>query len=280
MSDHESQAAERVLRIFEDGKRFTEELLRENEKLRLLAARLRAEKADLENRFVKVDVPRLQDKLRLTEQEVQQLKEENRELRDQFEHVEVENREFADRYVQVERQYSDLIHLYVASHRLHSTLVYSEVIAIIKEIVSNMIGAEAFGIYLIAEAQGALVLVAHEELADVPASVPVGEGILGVVAASGGVYVAPADQPPPAGAPLACMPLKVQDRPVGVIAIYRFLCQKDGVEALDLELFELLGSHAATAIYAASLYYVSERKCATLEGFLQLLRTDSAAGQP
>jgi hypothetical protein len=267
---------ERVLRIFEEGRRFTEDLLKENEKLRLLVARLRAENIDIESRFIKVDVPRMQEKLRITEEEVHELRDSNQELRRQFESVEDENREFADRYVQVERQYSDLVHMYVASHRLHATLDYYEVVAAIKEIVINMIGSEVFGIYLIDETRGDLVLVGQEGLPEPAAPITLGQGLIGSVAAAGTVYVAPEGAPAGPGDVLAAIPLKLKETVVGVIAIHRFLCQKDGIRALDLELFELLGAHAASALYAASQYYVSERKRATLEGFMQLLRASPA----
>ena len=64
----------------------------------------------------------------------------------------------------------------------------------------------------------------------------------------------------PGGAPgeepglTACIPLKLEDRVVGAIALFRLLPQKSGFESLDMELFELLGTHAATALYASGLH--------------------------
>jgi hypothetical protein len=40
----------------------------------------------------------------------------------------------------------------------------------------------------------------------------------------------------------------------GAIAIYRLLPQKSGFEEVDRELFELLATHAATALYCTSLH--------------------------
>ena len=67
------------------------------------------------------------------------------------------------------------------------------------------------------------------------------------------------------------MPLVVQNRPIGAIAVYSLLTQKDGFSALDHELFNMLGGHAATAIFAAKLYSQSERKLNTMQGLIELL---------
>ena len=71
--------------------------------------------------------------------------------------------------------------------------------------------------------------------------------------------------------PIVCVPLVVQNRAIGAIAVYGLLAQKDGFSALDHELFNMLGGHAATAIFAARLYSQSERKLNTIQGFIDLL---------
>jgi GAF domain-containing protein len=73
------------------------------------------------------------------------------------------------------------------------------------------------------------------------------------------------------GRPIVVIPLRVQERPIGAIAIHRLLQQKDGFTPLDHELFTLLAGHAATAIFAARLYSQSERKLNTIQGFIDLL---------
>jgi GAF domain-containing protein len=40
----------------------------------------------------------------------------------------------------------------------------------------------------------------------------------------------------------------------GAIAIFRLLPQKVGLEEVDRELFELLATHAATALYCTQLH--------------------------
>ena len=43
-------------------------------------------------------------------------------------------------------------------------------------------------------------------------------------------------------------------RVTGAIAIFRLLPQKTGFEEVDRELFELLATHAATALYCTALH--------------------------
>jgi hypothetical protein len=51
----------------------------------------------------------------------------------------------------------------------------------------------------------------------------------------------------------ACIPLKVDGNVIGVIAIFRMLPQKQSIAFVDRELFSLLGSHAAMALYCSGL---------------------------
>ena len=72
-------------------------------------------------------------------------------------------------------------------------------------------------------------------------------------------------------APIACIPLRVQEQSIGAIAIYKLLQQKERFTPLDHELFTLLAGHAATAIFSSRLYAQSERKLNTIQGFIDLL---------
>ena len=66
------------------------------------------------------------------------------------------------------------------------------------------------------------------------------------------------------------IPLSVDDRIVGMIAIFSTLSQKERFDTVDFELFKLLGQHAAAALISASLYVQAERKLPGLEAFLDL----------
>ena len=75
--------------------------------------------------------------------------------------------------------------------------------------------------------------------------------------------------------PLAAISLKIKEQVIGVIAIYKLLVHTPAFTAVDYELFALLAAHAATAIFSAKIYSESERKLNTIQGFLDLLTTSS-----
>jgi GAF domain-containing protein len=70
--------------------------------------------------------------------------------------------------------------------------------------------------------------------------------------------------------PAAVIPLVVDEKVVGVIAIFSTLSQKTRFDTVDFELFKLLGQHAAAALVSASLFAQAERKLPGLEAFLDL----------
>ena len=66
--------------------------------------------------------------------------------------------------------------------------------------------------------------------------------------------------------------MRIKDQVIGAIVVYSILEQKQSFSSLDFELFNLLGGHAATALFASKLYSESERKLSTIQGFLELLK--------
>jgi transcriptional regulator with GAF, ATPase, and Fis domain len=266
----EEQKAEKFLELFNKGKEFTEELLRENQRLRYRMAALETEHTAVSP-----------EELKRLREEVAQLTEENRRIQLRFREVEEENKDFAVRYVEIEEQNNNLANLYVASYQLHSTLDFREVIQIVQEIVINLIGAEAFAILLLDEKTNELKAIAYEGDDVMPGidqiSTRLGEGILGNVARTGESYYINQDVEG-SGAitiekPLAAVPLKIKEHVIGLIVIYKLLQQKDAFSAVDYELFSLLAAHAATAIFSSKLYSQSERKLNTIQSFLDLLTT-------
>ena len=265
------ERAEKFLELFNKGKEFTEELLRENQRLRYRLAALETEHGEATTE----EIQRLRA-------EIQQLGEENRRIQQRFREVEEENKDFANRYIEIEEQNNNLANLYVASYQLHSTLDFKEVIQIVQEIVINLIGAEAFAILLLDEKTNDLRAIACEG-EDVVSGIEnlsarLGDGILGGVAKTGESYYI--NQDVEGGRvtlekPLAAVPLKIKEHVIGLIAIYKLLQQKDSFSAVDYELFSLLAAHAATAIFSSKLYSQSERKLNTIQSFLDLLTTTS-----
>jgi hypothetical protein len=258
---------EEFLQLFKRGAEFTRELLAENERLRRRLMELESRQADAARD------PRDWDKLRQElSQRIESLEAQNRSVCDRVEDLETENRHFAERYAEVEEENNALANLYVASYQLHSTLDIAEVLKIIIEIVINLIGADLFAIHLLDESTGRLEAVAAEglESAAFPAA-QLGSGPLGSAVARGETTCSADGPTGDLERPLVCIPLAVQGRPIGAIAIHRLFQQKDGFSHLDHELFTMLGGHAATAIVASRLYAQSERKLNTIQGLIELL---------
>jgi transcriptional regulator with GAF, ATPase, and Fis domain len=268
----EEAKAEKFLELFNKGKEFTEELLRENQRLRYRLASLETEKP-VSSVLPTEEVQRLRE-------QISQLTEENRRIAQRFREIEDENKDFANRYIEIEEQNNNLANLYVASYQLHSTLDFKEVIQIVQEIVINLIGAESFAILLLDEKTNELKSIAYEGDDVMPGvdqlSTRLGDGILGKVAKTGESYYINQDVEGGRVAldrPLAAVPLKIKEHVIGLIVIYKLLQQKDSFSAVDYELFSLLAAHAATAIFSSKLYSQSERKLNTIQSFLDLLTT-------
>jgi putative methionine-R-sulfoxide reductase with GAF domain len=266
MSDDElARKGQDVLQIVSKAKEFTEEVLKENERLRYKVASLEAAggaQADDEQ------VQQLQAKLRALEERLA-------EIEARYRKVEEENKEFADRYIEIEEQNNNLANLYVASYQLHSTLDFKEVVRIVQEIVINLIGAEVFHILIVSEKTGQLEVEASEGQEPGRASVPLGDGAIGEAAQGGENFFADdvaLSEPSPFEEPIAVIPLKIKDSTIGVISINKLLVQKTQFTTMDYELFTLLAGHAATAVFSAKLYSSSARKLSTLQGFLDMLK--------
>jgi nitrate/nitrite-specific signal transduction histidine kinase len=259
------KSAEEFLQIFRKGEEFTKSILKENERLRYRVAEL--EEALKQNTNTQ-RIKNYEERIAVLERELESLKE-------RYIEVEQENRDFAHRFVEIEEENNNLANLYVASYQLHSTLEYEEVLKILIEIIINLIGAERFCIMLIDEKTGEIVPVASNDLSidDLP-KIEIGKGIIGKVAKEGESHfpqnISHTEDFDPYN-PLVCIPLKIKDCTIGVIAIYSFLLQKKSFSNIDYELFNLLAGHAATAIFSSRLYTQSERKLSTIKGFIDLL---------
>lgn len=262
------QRAEEFMQVFKKGAEFTQELMRENEKLRFQLLQL-----EEQSRLAACAEQALREAENLKSQ-VLELEREKQEILKRIERVESENLDFANRYVEIEAENNSLANLYIATYQLHSTLDFRDVLKIISEIIINLIGGEEFAIYLLDENASTLQAVAGEgvEIGNLPVY-SVGEGIPGKVAADAESFFAESlnDRNPGCDGPLACIPLKIKNRVIGVLAVYKLFLQKRRFADIDYELFTLLAGHAATAIFASKLYSESERKLTTIQGFLDLL---------
>src|SRR5688572_29495666 len=184
MPEDPTAKGQEFFQMFLKAKEFTEELLKENERLRFKVARL--ESTSETPAPAAAGTP--DEKVKELSARVRQLEDRLAEMETRYRKVEEENKEFADRYIEIEEQNNNLANLYVASYQLHSTLDYKEVVRIVQEIVINLIGAEAFHIWMVNEKIGQLELEASEGQ-DVPVkAVNVGEGPVGTAAKTGENY--------------------------------------------------------------------------------------------
>ncbi len=264
-----SKKVEEFLQVFKKGEEFTQELLKENEKLRYRLAQLE-DLTKFSDRESSYKVNSLEDRIKF-------LEDENRSLIERYRQVEEENKDFAHRYVEVEAENNNLANLYVASYQLHSTLDFNESLKIILEIVMNLIGAEEFSIMMLDEKINELMIVAQEGMGpEARASIKLGEGIIGDASKAGEAFYRDGDPTNLSGVdylhPLVVIPLKIKEHVIGVIVIYKLLVQKQSFTNVDYELFSMLAGHAATALFSSKLYSQSERKLTTIQSFLDLLK--------
>ena len=270
-SEPEDQLSARreFLQVFKRGAEFTEDLLKENERLRYRVVELESRASGPSD-----DSALVRELL----EKVQRLENERTALANRYQEVEAENRSFANRYVEIETENNNLLNIYVASYQLHSTLDFQQVVQIITEIILNFVGAEKFCIGLIDEQTGAFNPLLTEGFPYEQAkTITVDSGIIGTVIKSGEPYFV-ADVPDlnrqkaiKVNEPAVCVPLKIKEKAIGVICIYGFLSQKHRLAHVDYELFTLLAGHAATAIFSAKLYTESKRKLNTIQGLIDLV---------
>jgi hypothetical protein len=242
--------------FFKRGAEFTEELMRENEKLRYRVVQLEEERRVLVQRGD--PTPGSEGRtLRELVARIESLESERAAIMSRFAGVEKESADFSARYHEIERENNNLANLYVAAYQLHSTMDLREVTQIILEILLNFVGAKTFAIQLVDDEHGKLRTLAAEGIdrARAPEG-QAGESPWAKVIATGKPFIdetrlgARADL----SKPLVVAPLRIRERVVGVIVVWDLLVQKTALAEVDYELFNLLGAHAASALQGAKLY--------------------------
>ena len=175
-------------------------------------------------------------------------------LRDRLAKVEREQREALDACAALEAQIAEVGNLYIALERLHGSTDRAEVLAAIQDIVINIVGSEELAVFE-RRGDGQLQAIQSFGVAEARlASVVQGRGIVGRAAAEGRPWIAGQDAAPPDQPDLtACIPLQVNGRVVGVLAVWRMLGHKRALGEPDRRVLELLGRHAGPALYLTSL---------------------------
>lgn len=254
------------LQNFSRGARLTEEFVQEQQRLQRRLGELEEENTKL-RATLEADhaVRELLDKIELLERD-------KRELLSRFRDAERQSTDISERFQEVENEFANLANLFVASNQLHSSLSPRGVMRRVKEVLAQLVGAERYGVYLLGAQGDEVVPIASEGVpGDRLAPLRV-EGRLAEVLRTGGAFVEEDGSPAEGGAaaPVAIVPLRVDERTVGVIVIFSTLTQKTHFDTVDFELFKLLGQHAASALVAACLFEQAERKIPGLEAFIDL----------
>jgi GAF domain-containing protein len=187
-----------------------------------------------------------------TEEYVQGLLAENERLRLLVDGLKAES----------EAQVANLASLYVAVTSVHGALDRPSVLSSVQEIVTNLIGSEEMAIFETDATHGRLTLLASMGIE--PGSyqeIKLGEGAIGRAAATGERLIRQEGGSLTEGgdaALTACIPLKVAGRIVGVLAVFRLLPHKGHLDAIDIDLFDVLAAHAASALLFTRLYAASD----------------------
>jgi hypothetical protein len=152
-------------------------------------------------------------------------------------------------------QNTSLVQLTVASQLLAASLEREGVLSAIEEVVVNMIGSEEFAIFDL-DVDGESLKLAR--LRGIDGSSPrlrLATGALRYAIQSGKTLVARARRATAESADgglTAAIPLKIESQVTGVVAIFRLLEQKAGLDPTDHELFEVLSRQAAMALYSTA----------------------------
>jgi hypothetical protein len=278
MTDHEDGHGGYVRRVQDNLQRYTRGLLGENDTLRRRVAQLESDHREVaegarqleaaladnatlrtENGALRAERECLQERVAGFRDEAARQQSRGAEIESQLKQVEEANRRSAEEYATAQQENANLANLYVASYRLHGTVERGEVVLAIQEIVANLIGSEELAILEREPGSTELSLVASFGVEEAPLRrIPVGGGLIGQAAATGEAYVRGEGEAGMAfsgESPVtACIPLSLDGQVTGVIAIFRLLSHKPALAAADHELFDLLASQAAVALYCTRLH--------------------------
>jgi GAF domain-containing protein len=182
--------------------------------------------------------------------------------------------EYRERAAEMAHDLNDLTSLYVASSQLNGTLVIGRVLKHMCELLEQLVGAQRFVIYLIQpDGRRGVPVSAHGHGVTQLPSISLEDGPIGDVCLTG---VAQMGEPAAHvdGAPVAVLPLSVEDQVVGVIVIERLLPHKQAWAHVDRELFTLLSSRGAVALLAANLYTRESGPRAALRDVFEQLESE------
>ena len=168
---------------------------------------------------------------------------EIRRLREALARAEGAIKSLQERCEDLEEDKAHLGRWCVASAQLHESTAHAECLRNLQDVLVNLIGSEEIAVWSLSADRRTLELRASQGI-DVDAwrRVTVGEGMVGKVAANGGLLAPGAAG---VGQPTVCIPLKLGDQVVGVVAVFRLLPHRSRFRPRDHEVFGLVAKQAA-----------------------------------
>ncbi len=232
--------------LIRSGVERTEALLSERDALKSSVARLRAENEELTRQLGSDDQTVELMKTIAT------LKAERHGLEERASHLKKSSERVREHVLSTESELSELANLYVATRQLYARFTLRHVFRNLRDIVGQLIGAEAFVVYAI---DGDRVRPITKHGVGNAEDKMVGEGRLGEACQTGLMWVRENSSLNEGTGedPVAIIPLSVGGDVIGAIVIHRLLEQKAEWSTVDQELIGLLGSQAGNAIVAAAL---------------------------
>lgn len=256
-----------IQQFFRKGAQLTEELLKENERLRDRLGEIEAENRALRAHLASDEA--IRDLLR----KIEELEVEKSDLLHRSARAAAVQDNFSNQYAEVEGELANFANLYVATSQLHTARSVRGVLRALKELLAQLLGAAAFAVYLLSDDEKELIAITSEgvEAASV-ARLGVTEGPIGRAFAHGDVMFRAEGDLTAASVenPVVVIPLHLDGRIIGAIAIFGTLPQKTEFVHIDRELFKLLGAQAAPALVNARLFTDAGRKVPGIQAFLDL----------
>ncbi len=231
-----------VQKLTASAHQHAEELFEQNERLKSLVA-------SLEEKHT-----RISEELSSLREDRDAHRAERVKLKHVLDEALAQNRRDIERSALVEQQCTSLANLYVATFKLHGSLERPEVLAAITEILVNLVGCENFGIF--ERLSGDLKLIGEFPSHPCPIKeLPAGSGFVADIFEASGPWIAGRDPLPASPVPdnvTAVIPLRLGSDLSGAVVLFSLLPQKGGSFGdVDLELMDLLTTHAATALFVS-----------------------------
>lgn len=257
-----------VRSFLKKGVEYTELLMDENQELRRELLQLKSDNTRLRSHLASDDA------IRDLVKTIEKLESERRELLAGLSELERTEKEHEGRQAEIEQEVNDLANLYIANFQLHASLSPRRVIRHLCDMMGQFVGADAFAIYLVDQDAKQIVLVASENMNDAPTTMDVGSGPVGEGCLTGIRRVRQDRlQEGSLEDPVAILPIAVEGRAIGAIAITRLLEQKREWVGVDHELFELVHAQAGVALIASNLYASQVGPVEALQGFVEKLKS-------